>query len=181
MAVGGTSSSTFLLGLASGLTLLPLTAYRNVTPGWLKWLLWAGGLLLLARYLLIAGRVNVEAAYAFIQVIGFAVPGVIALDQLIRHPNMTPKKLAVTWCLPLIVVAGATCWWPRIAIIVGRLIGAGLMGMCFFLSWKIPVPTLRRTMLILGLAYGLWAVAHVLLSELPLLLALWYAYDTASS
>ncbi len=40
----------FLLGFAAGLVLLALSAYRHVSPGWLRVLLVASGILLLARY-----------------------------------------------------------------------------------------------------------------------------------
>ena len=179
MAANSSLFPLFFLGLASGVILLPLTAYRFVTPRWLRWVLWASGVLLLIRNLLIVRGIHAETAYAFIAMTGFTLPGVVALDQLIRHPNMTPKKLLVRWCLPLLGIAGATCWWPGIAMTVGRLIGAALVGACLLLSAKIPVPSLRRTLLILGLAYSFWTVAPVLLSELVLLILLWHAYETA--
>lgn len=183
---------SFLLGLASGLVLLPLMSYRHVSPGWLRAGLWAGGLLLLSRYLLIYGSAAANAALAFSETAGFLLPAVVALDQLIRHPGMTPKKLVITWCLPLLAVAGGICWWPAASALAVDLCGAALCAACLFLMTKIPLPALHRALFILSLSYGFWVVERVTarlhgsslpfaLSELTLLIGLWYAYETAHS
>ena len=44
----------FLLGLASGLALLTASAFRKVSPAWVRWLLLACGALVISRYVAMA-------------------------------------------------------------------------------------------------------------------------------
>lgn len=91
----------FWLGLAVGLTLLVMTSYRTISPRWLMWALLGSGALLISRYLSMAlfatggqpGMAGLLQRLWFGSAIGLTFPGMVALDQLVRHPAMTPKKL----------------------------------------------------------------------------------------
>ena len=104
----------FLLGLASGITLLAISAYRRVSPAWVKWLLVASGLFVISRYVAMALFASAETPEPvwgfrfcwFASYIGLTLPSVFAVDQLLRHPAMNPKKL-LTWCAPFLVAYGA--------------------------------------------------------------------------
>ena len=104
----------FLLGLASGVTLLTISAYRRVSPGWLKWMLVACGALVISRYATMALFASAETPEHvwrvrhcwFASYLGLTLPSVFAIDQLLRHPAMTPKKL-LGWFSPFLLAYGA--------------------------------------------------------------------------
>lgn len=111
--MGGLPSAyLFLLGLASGVTLLSLIAYRRLSPRWLKWLLIATGCFTLSRYLTMTlfatspdpQRVWFLRPCYFATSIGLTLPSVFAVDQLLRHPAMSPKKL-LGWCSPFLLAS----------------------------------------------------------------------------
>ena len=99
----------FLLGLAAGLTLLAMTAYLTVSPPWLRWLLVLTGVLVMGRYCTMALFALYQdpqpvwglRRYWLGTSIGLTLPTVVALDQLVRHPAMTPRKL-LTWFAPFL-------------------------------------------------------------------------------
>ena len=105
------SPSAFLLGVAAGLTVLTMTAYRRVSPSWLKWLLLATGVLTLSRYIVMAcvGAASSPDRFwswgygYYVRSIGFTLPSVMAIDQLLRHPKMSPQRL-LRWIAPLLLV-----------------------------------------------------------------------------
>ncbi|MBI4597675.1 MAG: hypothetical protein HY737_04645 [Candidatus Omnitrophica bacterium] len=191
----------YLVGLASGVVLLPITSFRRLSPLWLKLLLVAAGCLLIIRYLMLGlpdpvappmGRWSAP----FVRLtgaIGVTLPGIFAMDQLIRHPAMTPQKL-LRWCAPLIALDLVTCWRIPLAMLVQGAVGLGLASACAMLGGKIPVPSIRKPLAILGLAYGMWAAANLLiglataiplrwmlLAELNLMLAVWHAFDMSAT
>lgn len=183
----------FLLGLASGIAVLAITSYRHVSPPWLKWWLVATGILLIARYALLAAPPTVEPSDAAWSArllwcagaAGFTTPGIFAVDQLLRHPAMTPLKL-LRWCALLLVLYAAACPWLRLAIIVQGLVALGLLGFCVMLSRHIPPSALRRSVLVLGIGYGVWGVASLagswrLASELLLLVVLWSTFEASAT
>lgn len=120
----------FLLGLASGVALLAISSFRQVTPAWLKWALTASGLLVIARYVTLAIFTSSDAPQRFWglrhvwfgSAIGLTFPSAFAVDQLIRHPAMTPKKL-LRWVAPFLVAYGAVMLFgtyrPEPAPVVG--------------------------------------------------------------
>ena len=164
----------FVLGIACGLALLVITAFRPLSPAWLKLLLIACGLTLMARYLLIAfPREEIPARVLDgLRLTGLWLPYAFGLDQLIRHPAMTPKKL-LRWCLPVLLLPFLLpVAWVECAA------GLALAGLTVLLLLKLPA--LRRGLaafLAGALCFSLagWSFA----AELAALLLLWSVFDTA--
>ena len=104
----------FCLGLASGLAVLSLTGYRGVSPVWLKRLLIAAGLGVVSRYVTMALFTVEDAPQRFWALrhcwfatsVGLTLPGVFAIDQLLRHPALSPKTL-LRWFSPFLAAYGA--------------------------------------------------------------------------
>lgn len=173
----------FLLGLASGMVLLAMSAYRRVTPSWLRWLLMGSGLLVIGRYIALALFASTESPQQvwifrhlwFGSAIGLMVPSVFAVDQLVRHPAMTPKKL-LAWVAPFLVADGAIMtvgdfragpdpiigWtlhlsspWRMVAVGTETVFAIGFIGMCILLMRKLPVRPIRLALagLVLGSLY----------------------------
>ncbi len=195
------STPLFLLGLASGVALLPIASYRHASPAWLKWLLIASGVALISRYNLIAAWVDptwraslppwIVRSCWMARFVGFTLPAAFAIDQLIRHPAMTPQRLLRGYA-PFALAAGAGLAIPGPAIIIVQLIFlVGFTGLCLVLIRKIPSTPIRRALVSLAMAYGYLAgdaltaalsqsSALFLLPELAALVALWYAYETSA-
>lgn len=166
-----------------------MTAYARVSPFWLRALLWASGLLLVSRYILGANPKSSEALWTASS-IGLTLPGVVAIDQLIRHPAMTPKKL-LRWYALFLVVDGALCALTGIAGHVVAMIGLciGIIGFCVLFIRKIPSLSIQKPLLVLAVSYGSlglslpsiwWSTTAWLYAEMATLFALWYAYDTSA-
>ena len=181
-------ASLFLLGLASGLSLLTLTAYRRVSPAWLKRLLAVGALCLFSRYVAMAAfataaspeRIRILHRVGWFAILlGLILPSVFAIDQLLRHPAMTPKKLLVR-CSPFLAAFSTAApfpWWRWILHVSFALAFAAF---CALLIRKIPSRPIRLALL--GLVIGQCALAlGGLYAEMAMLLALWYAYETSAS
>ncbi len=191
------SAYLFLLGLASGLAVLTSTAYRRVSPVWLKWLLMASGAFVISRYVTLALFTQLQAPryvwalrHCWLATsVGLTLPSVIAVDQLVRHPAMTPKRLLL-WFAPFLLVYAAVIglgrftpasdpiigWtlklspeWSSLLSIVQSTFIAGFVGLCLLLMRKLPSRPIP-----LALA-GLIA-AHLYLAFDGLLLAFggWY-------
>ena len=216
-----TAPYLFLLGLASGIALLPLTAYGTVSPRWLKWLLLGAGLFTISRYVTMALFTHPEAPRRFWALrhcwfassIGLTLPSAVAVDQLLRHPAISPQKL-LQWYAPffiafgLVILFGGTVpeadpligWKPHLT--AGWRLWLSGSSLAFVVSFavigsalirKVPVPRIRLALLALIVAQGSLGVNSLLLgrepgpvspflySELAGLLALWYAYRTASA
>ena len=170
----------FLLGLAGGVVLLTLTAYRRVSPPWVKGLLLAVGLFMFGRYAtmaLFAAAARPEPLWAlrhfwFATSLGLPLSSAFALDQLIRHPAMTPKKLLVRLS-PFLLAYAAVILFGRATPVPDRVIGwslhlspgwqrllsathglfvAGFLGICALLIRKIPTRAIRIALF--GLAFG---------------------------
>ena len=187
----------FLLGLACGIALLTATSYRRVSPPWLRWLLLASGLFVMSRYVTMALFTANDAPRYFSALrpcwfatsVGLTLPSIFAIDQLVRHPAMTPKKLLV-WFSPFLAVYGLLLlfadvtmepdrvagWMPRLTsgwrLLLSVTQGAfvlGFIGISLMLMRKIPSTPIRLALL--GLA-----AAHAYLGVDGLLLALgrWY-------
>jgi hypothetical protein len=187
----------FLLGLASGIALLTLTAYRRVSPAWLKWLLVGSGMLVVSRYLTMALFTNAEAPQRFWAIrycwfatpVGLILPSVFAIDQLLRHPAMSPRKL-LGWVAPfsvayvaVILFAQATPvadeivgWTPRLSAgwqtlvsIVEGVFVSGFVGVCVTLMRKVSSRPIQSALLGLALGHG-----YLGLDVLLLALGRWY-------
>jgi len=170
----------FLLGFASGLAILAISSYRRVSPRWLKWLLVASGLFVIGRYVTMALFTSEEAPQRFWALrhcwygtsLGLTLPSVFAVDQLIRHPAMTPKKLLIRFApfliayLAVIFFADAQAvpdrvvgWslkltppWRAAVIVVQSVFVLGFVGISLMLMAKLPSWPIRRALL--GLVAG---------------------------
>ena len=175
------SGYLFLLGLACGLAILPLTAYARLTPRWLRWLLIAAGSLVVGRYVALAGLALAEEPSRvwglhrlwFGSLVGLTLPAVFAVDALIRHPAMTPKKLLRRFspflaAYAALILAGGSDpvpdriagWavslspgWRLFAAIVQGLFIASFIAVCLLLARKLPVPAIQTALLVLTAAY----------------------------
>ena len=170
----------FLLGLASGVGVLSITAYRRVSPPWLKWLLTASGVFVISRYVTLALFTNGEAPRRFwilrhcwfATSIGLTLPSVFAIDQLLRHPALSPKKL-LWWFAPFLAVYSSVMLFGAVTPVPDRVVGwmlrlgagwrvlvsvvqgtfvIGFVAICVLLIRKISSRPIRRALL--GLAVG---------------------------
>lgn len=120
----------FCLGLASGFTLLAITAYRRVSPRWLKWLLIASGLFVMSRYVTMAIFTRADAPQRFWALrpcwfatsVGLTLPSVFAIDQLVRHPALSPTKI-LRWFAPFLVVYALVIFGGSATPVPDRVIG----------------------------------------------------------
>ncbi len=208
-----------LLGVGLGLAALAMTGYSWVSPRWLRLTLLVAGLLVSARYLVMAHLSLSPVGQALGPLdrlwlgssIGLTWPGVVAIDQLIRHPAMTPERLLKSFSPfllvytlvmvagpmdlradPLIGVSPHLLGWARILLIVTQSAFVALL-MWFTMQVMRKVPASRTRTAVFGLmggylalavdgvirSTGLWYVRPFLFSEFLLLLALWFAFDTA--
>jgi hypothetical protein len=86
--------------LASGLCGIVLLEYFRLSPRWFRWVLMLAGMGVAGRYALQAVQIILQTSpapagrlMAVWAAIGLTLPCAAALDQLVRHPAMTPKKL----------------------------------------------------------------------------------------
>ena len=196
--VTAASIYVFLLGLASGAALLTMSAFRHVSPRWLKWLLLFTGVLMIGRYVTLALYTTTDAPQRFpswlkhgwlLSSVGLTLPGVMAIDQLLRHPGMSPKKL-LTWFSPFLAVYAAVILFGPLTPVPDRVVGwtltltpewkgalsvvqaafvVGFVGLCSMLVRKIPSPPIRSALVGLALAYLYLGVDGVLVA-----LGCWY-------
>jgi len=156
----------FLLGVACGVALLPVAAYRRVTPIWLRGLLIACGLLVIGRYLVMALFASPDAPERFGAVrrlwfgsaIGLTVPSAFAVDQLLRHPAMTPKRL-LGWLAPFIAIGAAILLIAEATLVPDPLIGwsVRLLG-----PWRWLLPAAEGAFVVAFLA-----IVGLLVRKLP--------------
>ena len=197
----------FLLGLAAGLALLTASSYRRVSPPWLRRLLFAVGAFVAFRYVavaLFAQAANPHDVWVwrhawFATAVGLTLPSVVAVDQLLRHPAMTPAKL-LTWYSPFLAAYAAiilyggyvaapeasggwtlhlTPEWRTLLIVTQAVFVLGFIGIAGFVIMKFPLPRVRAALAGL-IAAHLGLSTHRLPAELFALLALWYAFETAA-
>ncbi len=210
----------FLVGLAAGLAILAATAYRRISPVWLRGVLLGCAVLMLGRYVALAAHTSPEAAerwaflrrFWFASVIGLTLPSVIAVDQLVKHPAMTPKRL-LRWCAPWLAVQAALllfaplrlvpdsigAWavrmdapWRWVLSATQALFVLGFLFLCLKLLRLLPAGPGRRALAALAAAQAWLGLDGVVLalggsyfrpylfSEMAVLLALWYAYETTA-
>ncbi len=182
----------FLLGLAAGLALLTLTAYRRVSPTWLKWLLLGLGLFVISRYVAMALFTAPDAPdrfWAFRRCwfatsIGLTFSSVMAIDHVVRHPAMTPKKL-LQWMAPFLLAYASVIlfgqfepqpdrvigWIPRLTPVWQRVLSTthslfliGFLAGCALLAKKIPSRPIRRALAALAAGQLLLGVDGVVLA-----------------
>ena len=187
----------FLLGLASGMAVLTLTAYRRVSPAWLRWLLIASGAFLISRYLAMAFFATTESPERvwgwrhcwFATSLGLTLSSVFAVDQLIRHPAISPKKL-LAWYSPFLIIYGAVILFAQMTVVPDKVAGwavrlspgwqrllstthgvfvLAFLSICALLMRKIPSRPIRTALLGLILAHGVLAMDGTLMA-----LGVWY-------
>jgi hypothetical protein len=147
----------FWLGVAAGISILACTAYRTVSPRWLRRLLFLAGLLTISRYLamaLFAIHTDPKPSWLwkrcwFATSLGVTLPSIVALDQLIRHPAMSPRKL-LQWYSPFLMAYGAVLLWGNFQLAYDPLLGASVR----LVGWG---------RWLLALAHGVFVVGFVLL------------------
>jgi hypothetical protein len=189
---GAAAAYLFLLGLACGVSLLPLSLYAAQSPRWVRALLVLLGALTAGRYLAMAAFAAVDDPYKiwfwhrlwFGSAIGLTVPGIFAVDALIRHPAMTPEKLVkriapllgayaflalfaqakpavdrmIGWTIELAPV------WKVFAALVQAVFVGGMLAICVQLIRKIEVSSIRLALGLLALAYAGLAADGILLA-----------------
>ena len=186
----------FALGFSAGLTTLTMSAYRRASPRWLRWLLLGSGLLVMGRYAALAAQPPLHDGLFRIadagSLIGLTLPGIFAIDQVLRHPALSPKIL-LRWYAPFaILVSGWLLLRAKGSVgdqvlAIQGLSSLSIAGACLLVMRRFPVPAARRALLGLVLGYLGCAMVHLLpvplflLAELPILLALWYAYEVAGA
>lgn len=180
----------FLLGLACGVTFLPVSAYLRVSPQRVRWLLVMSGILIVTRYVALANAAmdrsaSLESAarFWFGSMAGFTLPSVFAVDALIRHPAMTPKKLLrgfspflAAYAALFFLAQGAEVtrpdgtafalnpFWRMVAVAVQAVFALGFVGLCLLLIQKIPVPSVRGALFLLVIVHAYLGVVSALIA-----------------
>jgi len=173
------------------MTILTMTAYLQVSPRWLRNLLLLTGLLTLSRYIamVICAISNDPQPWWLLRrcwwatTIGLAWPTVVAVDQLVRHPAMTPKKLLSRFSpfllvYLLVMLLGTSTpvrdpwigWVPRLTpvwrltlAITQGLFVLGLLGIGGLLVRKLPSRSVRAALIGLMLAHAYLGLAGLAL------------------
>lgn len=181
----------FLLGLASGLALLAMSSYRHVSPGWLRWLLLGCGLAMIFRYVCLA-QFAMAATFDYLgsshraELVSLMLPGIFAVDQLLRDPRMSPRILLIRTSFLFIAYAALLIAPAQLRrsfiLLIQSIFAVGFTGWAGLIMWKVPSLPIRRALAGLVGGYAWLALSGVGLSLYPEILtwlALWYAYDTA--
>ena len=181
------ASELFFAGLAAGLTILAMTAFISVSPRWLRWLLLACGMATISRYLATAAfAVNAhpsgEALWSrcwLAASIGLTFPCAVALDQLVRHPAMSPKKL-VRWYAPffLAFALGILLEWRWLLTVTHILFTGGVLWIGALLIRKLTSQPIRLALAGL-MATSTYLLVDSLAAEMLAIVALWVAFDVA--
>ena len=103
----------------------------------------------------------------------------VAFDQLVRHPAMTPQKL-LRWYAPffLAFAVGVAANWPRLLVITHFLFTVGLVVIGALLIRKLPSRSVRLSIGILMAAFT-FLVFGGLVAEMLAIVALWVAFDVS--
>ena len=172
----------FLPGIACGMSLVLLTSFRTISTREIRWVLIACGLLLVSRYISLAStspRYILGAEWFRLleieRTLGLWVPYAISLDQVLRHPAMTPKRV-LRGCVvvSLIYLLASYLPVPLISIALETLLALGLVGFGLFLARKIPA--LREGLV--PLVFGTVCLSLVRLGFVFELACLWFLWDT---
>ena len=200
------------LGAAAGLTVLAASAYLQISPASLRRLALGMAALATCRYLAMAHTIMLgEQAlvwsllpswYATAFILTF--PGLLAFDQLVRDPRVTPTRL-LTMYAPLflgylLVMAlgewepqrhSGPAWWPMLLAVVQVAFAAGLI-VLVRKAWKVvTAPAARIALSSLIAAYSLLAVDSIwtalrhgarnpsLIPEVLVLLSVWFSLRTS--
>ena len=95
----------FFLGLAAGLSAFLVSEYLALSPRWFRWVVTLSSLGVISRHVLLAmiaiappatlgwGARLIDAWAS----VGLTLPCAVAIDQMVRHPAMTPKKVLTAY------------------------------------------------------------------------------------
>ena len=188
----------FVLGLATGMVILDMTVYRKLSPRWLRWLLLALAAFTGSRYLTMALFAHTASPQRWwflrhcwmASSIGLTVPSVLVLDQLLRHPSWSAKKV-LQYFSPFIAVYLAviifgrfspsndpslgslqpvlTGAWPAVIAYVQGVFVLGFAALCVLILTQV------RSRRVRGAVLGLLC-AHLYLGLDGVLLALGHVY-----
>ena len=188
------AGAPFLLGFSVGVCLLPLAASHRASPTWIRGVVAGVTLFIMARYLAIAADLTAPGwslpLLAF-PTAGTAFVGVLAVDQLIRHPAMSPRRL-VAWCAlalaaHLALLAGG--WrWAALALLLAFSGACGGASLVF--ARAIPDRRIRAALLGVGgaqvvvIAASLLVLKHgqlapTLIAAMVANLAAWQALESS--
>ncbi len=115
----------------------------------------------------------------FASSIGLTLPSVFAVDQLLRHPALTPNKI-LKFFSPFLAVYVALIAFGRFAAVPDPVLGWTLK---LSRGWALVVSATQSAFLLLFLAAGVWVlrkvpVAAIRLPVLLLMIAhLWLGFD----
>lgn len=144
------------------------------------------GLLLLSRYVTLA-HFEVDESWLrwwrLISGVSLTLPGVFAVDQLVRHPAVTPKKLLREYS-PWLIAYGVmtlTPWWRWAMPALTGLFAFVFLWICGMIIRKLPDRRIRLALVGLCLAYLSMVLSGLLFAEMVVLLALWHAYETSAA
>ena len=188
----------FLLGLAAGMVILDMTVYWKLSPRWLRRLLLALAAFTGSRYLTMAlfAHTTNPQRWWFLRhcwmasSIGLTVPSVLVLDQLLRHPSWSAKKV-LQYFSPFIAVYLAviifgrfspstdpslgslqpalTGAWPGVIAVVQSVFVLGFVTLCALILTQVRSRRVRTA--VIGLL-----VAHLYLGVDGVMLATGHAY-----
>ena len=111
MATALTGWYGFFLGLAAGMAVRAATAYRTVSPRWLRWLLLGLAALVASRYVTLMVWANSAEPSRWLwlrhcwlaSIVALPLPSLLALDQLVRHPSWSAMRI-LRYCSPVLVL-----------------------------------------------------------------------------
>ena len=174
--------SSYLLGLASGVALLPVLAFCQISTGWVRGLLIVGQALAAFSHALTASLGADPAVEAWAARIGWAAAAgtvavsAFAVDQLLRHPAMTPRRLLL-WIAPFLagplaaaVLGPGAGWATGAAQATGAVFSLLFAVVTLWLAMRLPVPKIRLMLGFLAAAHlGLLAAGLPVFAMIPTL------------
>ncbi len=180
-----------LIGVAIGSGFVAVTGYLTTSPSWLRWALLGSAILMLLRYVAMAVfALSLDPPHWafqrcwFASSIGLTFPAVVAVDHLVRHPAMTPKKLvrlyapflaAYLFVLvaapmqlgpdPVVGFAPTLLGWGRLVLSVTQSVFVlSLAWIIIQLARKLPSAPIRIALVALLAAYLYLAIDGVVLA-----------------
>ena len=190
----------YMLGLVTGTALFPVWTFGRVSPSWMRGLILGCQLVIAAHYCLLgqmppAGPDDLQWFRPVWLAQGAQViVSAVVLDQLIRHPAMSPRRLllaagpfAAVPVLAAIIGPGAwTAWGTEGALTAFHLLYAAVGG---FLLLKIRMRRLQGMLALLLIAHlAFWASQSRLVpwrssawADVVLYCSLAFAYQTSAA
>lgn len=197
MSAGLTGWYLFLLGFAAGIVCLDMAVYRKVSPPWLRWTLLGLAAFVALRYVTMALFAQAEDPRRWWALrhcwlatsVGLTAPSVLVLDQLLRHPSWSARRV-LRYFTPflavyaLVIAAGpmepardpVTGWhpaltggWRILLAVVQSVFVAGFAALCALILLQVRSRRVR-------IAVGGLLLAHLYLGVDGLVLASGHTY-----